>query len=85
MTLESNAIAERVVGTLRRECLDHVIVLSQRHLRSLLAEFVAFYNCERPHRTLRLETPQPSVRSAARPFRARPVLGGVHRIYQRAA
>jgi putative transposase len=49
---KANAIAERVLGTLRRECLHHVIVLDEQHRRSVLAEFVRYYNQERPHRTL---------------------------------
>ena len=54
MTAYVNAVAERVIGTLRRECLDHVIVLDEQHLRSVLADFVHYYNAERPHRTLGL-------------------------------
>ncbi len=61
----ANAVAERVIGTLRRECLDHVIPVDERHLRTILAEYVAYYNQDRPHRTLRLETPQPKGRPAA--------------------
>ncbi len=45
----ANAIAERVVRTLRRECLDHIPPLSEQHVRSVLAEFVAYYNRDRPH------------------------------------
>jgi len=45
------------VETFRRECLDHLIVLSEDHLQATLREFVAYYNHERPHRSLRLETP----------------------------
>jgi putative transposase len=56
---KANAVAERVIGTLRRECLDHLIVLSERHLRTVLAEFSRSYNFERPHRTLRLQPPGP--------------------------
>ena len=52
----ANAIGERVVRTLRRECLDHILPLSERHVRSVLAEFVAYYNRDRPHRSLGLET-----------------------------
>jgi putative transposase len=81
----ANAIAERLVGSLRRECLDHLVVVNERHLRSILAEFARFYNRERPHRTLRLETPVPVVRATIGSVRARPVLGGLHHAYERAA
>ena len=81
----ANAIAERVIGTLRRECLDHLIILNEQHLRSVLAEFVAYYNRERPHRTLGLQTPENQSRMAIGPIRSRPVLNGLHHVYQRAA
>jgi transposase InsO family protein len=81
----ANAIAERVIGTLRRECLDHVIVLDQQHLASVLSEFVAYYNRERPHRSLGLQTPEWRLRPVAGPIRSRPVLNGLHHRYERAA
>ena len=81
----ANAVAERLVGTLRRACLDHVIVRNEAHLRVVLTEYAAFYNHERPHRTLSLETPIPMVRARAGPVRSRPVLGGLHHAYERAA
>jgi len=81
----ANAIAERMIGTLRRECLDHLIILDEQHLRSVLSEFVGYYNTERPHRALRLETPEPALRVVKGPVRSRPVLGGLHHVYQRAA
>jgi len=81
----ANAVAERVMGTIRRECLDHLIVRNERHLHAIVADFVAFYNGARPHRTLGLETPLPADRLAVGPIRARPVLGGLHHVYQRAA
>jgi transposase InsO family protein len=81
----ANAVAERLVGTLRRELLDHVIAVNERHPRAVLGEFVRFYNRERPHRTLALETPVPAVRSATGSIRASPVLGGLHHAYERAA
>jgi transposase InsO family protein len=81
----ANAVAERVIGTLRRECLDYVLVVNERHLRWVLAEFADHYNRERPHRTLRLETPLPASRSPTGPIRVRPVLGGLHHVYERAA
>ena len=81
----ANAIAERVVGTFRRECLDHLIVFNDQHLRSVLRKFVAYYNADRPHRSLGLETPQPAAQPGAGPVRSRPVLGGLHHVYERAA
>ncbi len=81
----ANAIAERLVGTLRRECLDHLIVLNERHLRSVLREFVGYYNAARPHRSLGLETPQPAARPGVGAVRSRPVLGGLRHVYERAA
>ncbi len=83
---KANAIAERLVGTLRRECVDHIIPLSERHLRAVLREYVEYYNETRPHRTLELETPD----GPRRPQRrgrvvARPVLGGLHHRYDRDA
>jgi transposase InsO family protein len=84
----ANAIAERVIGTLRRECLDHVIPLDERHLHSILAEYVDYYNQDRPHRTLQMQTPQPQAHSRAGPPRAvrsRPVPGGLHHVYECAA
>jgi transposase InsO family protein len=81
----ANAVAERLVGTPRRECFDHLIVLNERHLRAVLLEFAAFYNTERPHRTLDLETPRPARRPQHGPIRASPVLGGLHHVYERAA
>jgi putative transposase len=53
----ANAVAERWVGTARRECLDRVIILGERHLRQVLREFVEHYNAARPHRALDLRPP----------------------------
>ena len=83
---KANAIAERVIGTLRRECVDHIIPLNGRHLRTVLLECVAYYNATRPYPTLELETPE-RPRSVQRHGRvvSKPVLGGIHHRYEREA
>ena len=80
----ANAVAERVNRTLRNECLDHVIFLNEQHLRAVLTEFMAYYNTERPHRSLALDASRPAVRPFAAPVPAPPVLGGLHPVYERA-
>jgi transposase InsO family protein len=52
-----NPFAERVIGSIRRECLDHVIVLNERHLRRLLRRYFAYYNATRPHQALHNAAP----------------------------
>src|SRR6185436_13699089 len=79
---QANAIAERRVRTLRNECLDHVLVLNERHLRSVLDEDVVYDNTERPHRSVALEPPLPASRSPVPTgaIRSRPVLSGLHHV-----
>jgi transposase InsO family protein len=81
----ANATAERVMRSLRCECLDHILPLSGRHVRSVLAEFTSYYNQDRPHRSLRLETPVPSPRQPDGKVVSRPVLNGLHHVYERTA
>ena len=84
---KANAIAERVIGTIRRVCLDHLIVVNERRLRRVLREYIAYYNATRPHQTLGLHPPA-GPRSTGAPESAvvvRPVLDGLHHIYERAA
>jgi len=84
----ANAYAERFVGTLRRECLDHMLILGERHLRGVLTEYVRHYNSHRPHQALQQEPPlrEPghAVDITAR-IERRQVLGSLISEYRRAA
>ena len=57
LRLPANAVAERWVGTVRRECLDWLLILGPRHLEQVLREYVVHYNAARPHRALELRAP----------------------------
>ena len=56
---KANAFAERWVRTVREDCLDHMLVLSRRHLERTLSDYVEHYNRGRPHRGLQLDPPRP--------------------------
>ena len=78
---------ERVIGSIRRECLDHVIVLNERHLRAILLSYIAYYQRSRTHLALARDTPERrSVQPAgAGKIVAFPQVGGLHHRYQRLA
>jgi putative transposase len=82
-----NPFAERLIGSIRRECLDHVIVLNERHLRRLLRAYLAYYNTTRPHQALCNDSPLP--RDVHPPALgnvvAIPLVAGLHHRYHRAA
>jgi putative transposase len=82
-----NPFVERLIGSVRRDCLDHVLVLSERHLRRILARYFAYYHRARTH--LSLEKDAPDVRPIERPERGPiqqiPEVGGLHHRYVRRA
>jgi putative transposase len=82
-----NAYAERVIGSLRRECLDHVVVIGERHLLGILAKYVDYYNGTRTHLSLSKDAPKP--RTVQLPNQGRvvevPRVGGLHHEYRRRA
>ena len=82
-----NAHCERLIGTLRRDLLDHVIVMGENHARSLLTEYADYYNTERCHRSLGGEPPKPGLRlvTGQGDVVSRPVLLGLHHTYRRPA
>jgi putative transposase len=83
---QANAIAERWIGTVRRELLDRMLILNRRQLGTVLAEYVAHFNAHRPHRTLDQAAPlkphpPPALPSQLR-VRRRDRLGGlIHKIF----
>jgi len=85
-----NPFVERFIGTLRRELLDHVLVLSQGHLERLLRQFIEeYYHVARPHQGLKGDTPVPHAKppeiSGPGKLVSIPVLGGLHHRYVRVA
>jgi len=92
-TPQANALCERLIGTLRRECFDFLIPLSANHVRRILREWVPHYNTNRPHMSLGPGMPQPPA-SLPVPLQAhrhqlpehllvvsQPILGGLHHAY----
>ena len=91
---QANSICERAIGTIRRECLDHMIPLTENHLRIILEEWVSYYNQSRPHASLGPGVPEPTS-CVPRPLQEkrhlldedkkvlpRPVLNGLHHDYR---
>ena len=82
-----NAYAERVIGSIRRECLDHVIVLNEGHLRQILQSYCNYYHRSRTHLSLAKDCPKPRRVQHSGPGRviAFPQVGGLHHRYERLA
>jgi transposase InsO family protein len=78
-----NGYSERLIGSIRRDCLDHVVVFGERHLRHLLNSYQRYYNEARTHLSLHKDAPIPrAVQTVGRTL-AMPVLGGLHHQYFR--
>lgn len=87
----ANAICERFIGSVRRECLDHILILSERHLQRVIGEYVAYFNHARPHQGIGQQIPDPpedrlrvGIELPSRIVGC-PVLGGLHHDYRRVA
>ena len=85
----ANAICERVVGTLRRECLDRMLIFGHRQLEAILTEYLAHYNGHSPHRALGQRPPDEQARKPTPPTETpvirRDILGGLLHEYELAA
>jgi transposase InsO family protein len=78
-----NGFAERLIGSIRRECLDHVVVFGERHLRHILLSYMKYYNEVRTHLSLEKDTPVSRAVERTGHILCRPVLGGLHHQYIR--
>jgi putative transposase len=87
----ANAICERIIGTLRRELLDRLLIINEHHLRRALTEYLRHYNTTRPHRTpgqlapAQAHTRPPEINLAEHRIRRKQVLGGLTHEYHIAA
>jgi putative transposase len=85
----ANAMCERFVGSLRRECLDHMLVIGVLQLIRILKEYVSYFNQARPHQGIAQRIPEPMVSPSGKPEAGRViaflVLNGLHHDYRRAA
>ena len=78
-----NAYVERLIGSLRRECLDHVLIFGERHLRRVLKSYSVYYNETRTHLGWTRILPYPAPFSERGTIAAKPVLSGLHHCYAR--
>ena len=78
-----NGIAERLIGTFRRECLDQVLICGEGHLRQILSAYAAYYNRTRTHLALQKDTPMQRAIQRTGTITAIPILGGLHHEYVR--
>jgi len=86
----ANAICERFLGSVRRECLDHLLILQEKQLQRVLRAYVDYFNQARPHQGIRQQIPEQKagsvpVQHASGKVISFPVLGGLHRDYRRSA
>jgi transposase InsO family protein len=88
---KANAICERFIGSVRRECLDYMLIINDRHLYRLIDEYVTYYNHARPHQGIGQRIPDPEeddksgVGDKGQRVACKPVLGGLHHDYHWAA
>jgi transposase InsO family protein len=82
-----NPYVERVIGSIRRDCLDHVIIFNDRHLRRVLTEYMDYYNEHRTHLGLEKDCPEPRSieHSDSGPVQSEPMVRGLHHRYYRKA
>jgi transposase InsO family protein len=87
-TPQANGVCERFMGSLRRECLDHILIYDDRHLERIVVEYTAYFNQERPHQGIGQRIPDQYDMAKSKPTRgqvtSKAILGGLHYSYARA-
>ena len=78
-----NGFAERLIGSIRRECMDHIVVLGEAHLRRVLRSYASYYNEIRTHRSLNKDAPVSRPVQRTGTIKSDPILGGLHHHYVR--
>jgi transposase InsO family protein len=78
-----NGFAERLIGSIRRECVDHIIVLGEAHLRRILKSYADYYNGVRTHRSLNKDAPVSRQIQQTGSIKSYAILGGLHHHYVR--
>jgi hypothetical protein len=78
-----NAYAERLIGSIRRECIDHIVIFGERHLRHVLLSYIDYYNGTRTHLSVNKDAPISRAAEAIGRIISRPILGGLHHQYGR--
>lgn len=78
-----NGHVERLIGSIRRECLDHMVIFNEQHLRRVLEQYADYYNNDRTHVALGKDSPLPRAEERFGPLTSRPILNGLHHRYAR--
>src|SRR5215470_5152715 len=73
-----NGFAERLIGSIRRECLDHIVIFGETHLRGILRSYARYYNHIRTHRSLDKDAPVSRPVQPTGSIKSSPILGGLH-------
>lgn len=88
-TPQANGVCERFMGSLRRECIDHILIRDDKHLRQVVNEYTAYVNQERPHQAIDQRIPDQYELPTSKPTSGRiiskAILGGLHHSYSRTA
>lgn len=86
-TPQANGVCERFMGSLRRECLDHILIHEDRHLERITKEYIAYFNQERPHQGIEQRIPDqyelPRSKPTSGRITSKAILGGLHHSYSR--